>query len=132
MNNILAKSWFNVRPRTNLSSFLEKELNDVIAHMTTYSLYDQGDKDVLYKCSVLAGLLTSLMMIKYTCVDLTTSKPWIARHPIKQILDLKDFKAYSDDVVKWLTRQPPSSNYSKLVYVSTIINFLTTMEFKDA
>jgi len=131
MNNIMQKRWFNARPRTNLSNFVDQELYNTMSLTAHLATHDSDDKDVLYKQAVTSGLMTCLMFIKYACVDPSVRKPWFARKPIKQILDFKEFKSYSDDVVMWLNTQPPSSNYSALVYISTIIKFLTTMEFKD-
>lgn len=129
--NVFQKRWFNARPRTELIKYIDQHLQLNLDNITGFHTHSSDDKDVIYKMAVASGLIACLMFVKYACVGDNLRKPWFARRAIKQILDLNEFKSYSEEVVTWLNVQPPNLNYSALVYTNTIIKFLTTMEFRN-
>ena len=133
MNNKFPKSWFSgTDSKFRLSKFLDQELDAMLKNLTDHNLYANDNENYVYKSAVAGGLIVCYRYIQHTCVDKNINKPWIVRKQQRHKLDFKEFKEYTNNVVLWLNKMPPNTNYASLVHTQTIITFLTTMEFTDA
>lgn len=129
--NKFKKSWFRGNSRKELNQFLTDEINKLSMCMTDPSFSDRDDKQYIYDSAHVNGMITFLKYVQYLCVNGKRFRTWLIRKPKERTLDLMEFQEYSKDVLKLLSRRAPAQNYAALVTVQTIINLLTTMEFKD-
>jgi len=131
MKNELYLVWFAEPNRDSLNKFINNQLIETSSRLTDLSVYSDDMDSTCYKLSALGAWVTVLNLIKYTCVDQTIKRPWVAHKRVTKSLESKEFKEYISEVIKRLTAQPPNTNYSVLVHIQSVISFLTTMEIID-
>lgn len=131
MINKFTRSWFAEHPRRRFDKFTLGEIARLHGSLSSLALFDRDDKDAMYQFGLIGGELTSLLFVRYLCVNPSEPKPWIARKTVKHVIEYDEFSDYSTNVLTWLAKQPPTTNYVSLVHIQTIIRFLTTMEIQD-
>lgn len=131
MKHRIKKNWFSEPTRHSLASYVKSESDKNTTRVVDFSLYDETESDFSYKMSVFGAWQVVLQLIYYIGVDPNSRRPWLAHRVVSDPLELKQFKSYIDEVIGRLTSRPPSVNYPALVHVHTVINILTTMEYKD-
>lgn len=128
---LLKEEWFKELNRKHIKQIIDENTDRRLIKVTNLHFVNQEDKQYIYQVSLASAELTVYKYLSQLLVEPTNESIWLVHTLVTKPLSKKEFIDYNAKTVERLSKQPPSHNYSGLVYMTALLNLLTKLEIGE-